>query len=99
MIDRGQRLLFLDNYSGAWDSYLNEFIDLQAVKGLNAIWSNTFLKVGTERYNFPPTRSPVLVRCAGCAALQGLCATKSDQDYLMVQQLPDIERRQYQRQH
>ena len=56
MIDRGQRLLFLDNYSGAWDSYLNEFIDLQAVKGLNAIWSNTFLEVGTERYNFPPTR-------------------------------------------
>jgi hypothetical protein len=56
MIDRGRRLLFLDNYSGAWDSYLNEFIDLQAVKGLNAIWSNTFLKVGRERYNFPPTR-------------------------------------------
>jgi hypothetical protein len=37
------RLLFLSNYGGSLDSYLNEFIDLDAVKGLNAIWSNTFV--------------------------------------------------------
>jgi hypothetical protein len=39
----GERLLFLSNYVGALDSYLNEFIDLAAVRGLNAIWTNTFV--------------------------------------------------------
>jgi hypothetical protein len=60
LIDSGRRLLFLDNYGGAWDSYLNEFIDMTAVKGLNAIWTNTFVEVeeGKEagRYGFPETR-------------------------------------------
>ena len=28
LIDSGRRLLFLDNYGGAWNSYLNEFIDM-----------------------------------------------------------------------
>jgi hypothetical protein len=44
MIDGGRRLIFLDNYGGGWESYLNEFIDLSAVRGLNAIWTNTFIK-------------------------------------------------------
>jgi hypothetical protein len=57
LIDRGRRLLFLDNYGGAWDSYLNEFIDMSAVKGLNAIWTNTFVETdGGKRYSFPGTR-------------------------------------------
>jgi hypothetical protein len=59
LIDNGRRLLFLDNYGGAWDSYLNEFIDMTAVKGLNAIWTNTFVEVeGKEGgcYSFPETR-------------------------------------------
>lgn len=56
MIDGGRRLLFLDNYGGAWESYLNEFIDLAAVKGLNAIWSNTFVNVAGKRYSFPASR-------------------------------------------
>jgi uncharacterized membrane protein YuzA (DUF378 family) len=59
VIDSGRRLLFLDNYGGAWDSYLNEFIDMTAVKGLNAIWTNTFVEVeGAEGpcYSFPNTR-------------------------------------------
>jgi hypothetical protein len=59
LIDNGRRLLFLDNYGGAWDSYLNEFIDMTAVKGLNAIWTNTFVEVeGKEgrRYSFPNTQ-------------------------------------------
>jgi hypothetical protein len=56
MIDKGRRLLFLDNYGGAWESYLNEFIDLAAVKGLNAIWSNTFVNAAGKQYGFPPTR-------------------------------------------
>ncbi|HEX2654487.1 MAG TPA: hypothetical protein VHN11_12645 [Xanthobacteraceae bacterium] len=55
LIDGGRRLLFLDNYGGAWDSYLNEFIDMTAVKGLNAIWSNTFVKAQGRRYGFPET--------------------------------------------
>jgi hypothetical protein len=56
LIDGGRRLLFLDNYGGAWDSYLNEFIDMTAVKGLNAIWSNTFVKADGQCYGFPATR-------------------------------------------
>ena len=59
LIDGGRRLLFLDNYGGAWDSYLNEFIDMEAVKGLNAIWTNTFLEVEGRQggcYSFPETR-------------------------------------------
>ena len=57
LIDRRRRLLFLDNYGGAWNSYLNEFIDMGAVKGLNAIWSNTFVKAadGTT-YAYPESR-------------------------------------------
>jgi hypothetical protein len=56
LIDKGRRLLFLDNFGGAWESYLNEFIDLAAVKGLNAIWSNTFVSAGGRNYGFPATR-------------------------------------------
>ncbi|MHC2283076.1 MFS family permease [Bradyrhizobium diazoefficiens] len=57
LIDRGRRLLFLDNYGGAWDSYLNEFIDMTAVKGLNAIWTNTFVQTAPgKRWSFPETR-------------------------------------------
>jgi hypothetical protein len=56
LIDRGRRLLFLDNYGGAWNSYLNEFIDMAAVKGLNAIWTNTYVEAGGTRRSFPETR-------------------------------------------
>jgi hypothetical protein len=55
MIDAGKRLLFLDHYGGAWDSYLNEFIDMHAVTGLNAIWTNTFIKASGKKYGFPET--------------------------------------------
>ncbi len=55
LIDHGRRLLFLDNFGGAWESYLNEFIDLAAVKGLNAIWSNTFVHAVGQRFGFPGT--------------------------------------------
>ena len=57
LIDRGRRLLFLDNYGGAWNSYLNEFIDMGAVKGLNAIWSNSYVKTAdATKYAFPASR-------------------------------------------
>jgi hypothetical protein len=57
LIDGGRRLLFFTNYGGGWDSYLNEFIDMGAVQGLNAIWSNTFIKPGDSNpgYAFPAT--------------------------------------------
>jgi hypothetical protein len=55
IIDNGKRLLFLDHYSGAWESYLNEFIDMGAVKGMNAIWTDTFVKYGGKKYGFPET--------------------------------------------
>ena len=51
MIDNGRRLLFLSNYDGSWENYLDDFID-KASTGLTGIWSNT---VG-----FPPTRFLVL---------------------------------------
>jgi hypothetical protein len=47
MIDGGRRLLFLTNYDGSWENYLDDFIDRIAV-GLTAIWSNTI--------NFPRAR-------------------------------------------
>jgi uncharacterized membrane protein YciS (DUF1049 family) len=55
LIDGGNRLLFLDHYGGAWDSYLNEFIDMGAVIGLNGIWTNTFVKAREAEYAFPET--------------------------------------------
>lgn len=41
------RLVFLSNYGGSWESYLEDFIT-KASKGLTGVWSNT--------EGFPPTR-------------------------------------------
>jgi hypothetical protein len=46
IIDDGRRLLFMTNYDGSWENYLDDFIDKAAI-GLTAIWSNTL--------NFPRT--------------------------------------------
>jgi len=43
-------VVFLSNFDGSWESYLNDFIDL-AFYGLNAVWSNTDNPIG-----FAPTR-------------------------------------------
>jgi len=40
MIDGGRRLLFLSNFDGSWENYLDDFIDKAAV-GLTGVWSNT----------------------------------------------------------
>ena len=45
-----KHLIFLSNFDGSWESYLNDFIDL-ATKGLTAVWSNTDNEIG-----FPRTR-------------------------------------------
>ncbi|MGZ3426125.1 MAG: hypothetical protein ACXVCV_05710 [Polyangia bacterium] len=42
-----ERLLFLSNYDGSWESYLGEFVD-RAHVGLTGVWSNTD--------GFPPSR-------------------------------------------
>jgi hypothetical protein len=47
VIDQGRRLLFLTNYDGSWENYLDDFVD-KASLGLTGIWSNTM--------NFPRTR-------------------------------------------
>ena len=39
-LDGGDRLLFLSDYDGSWESYLAEFVD-RASSGLSSIWSNT----------------------------------------------------------
>ncbi len=52
LIDGGRRMLFLTNYDGSWENYLDDFID-KASAGLTAIWSNCKLR---EPYaNFPRT--------------------------------------------
>jgi len=40
MIDKGRRLLFVSNFDGSWENYLDDFIDKASV-GLTGIWSNT----------------------------------------------------------
>jgi hypothetical protein len=40
LVDGGSRLLFLSNYDGSWENYLDDFIDKASV-GLTGIWSNT----------------------------------------------------------
>ena len=47
LIDDGRRLLFVTNYDGSWENYLDDFID-KAAAGLTAIWSNVC--------GFPKTR-------------------------------------------
>jgi hypothetical protein len=48
LIDGGRRLLFLSNFDGSWENYLDDFID-KAHAGLTAVWSNT---VGFPRTQF-----------------------------------------------
>jgi hypothetical protein len=47
LIDNGRRLLFVSNFDGSWENYLDDFID-KAASGLTAIWTNTV--------DFPKTR-------------------------------------------
>ena len=46
-VDRGTRLLFISNFDGTWDSYLDDFIEKESV-GLTLAWSNGL--------GFPPAR-------------------------------------------
>jgi hypothetical protein len=48
LIDNGRRLLFVSNFDGSWENYLDDFIDKGSF-GLTAVWSNT---VGFPRTRF-----------------------------------------------
>jgi hypothetical protein len=44
------KLIFISNFDGSWESYLGEFVDRASI-GLTAVWSNTI--------GFPPTKNLV----------------------------------------
>lgn len=44
-------VVFLSNFDGSWESYLNDFIDLAAF-GLNAVWANTDNPIGYPSTKF-----------------------------------------------
>jgi len=46
-----KNLVFLSNFDGSWESYLNDFIDLAAF-GLNAVWANTDNRIGYPSSKF-----------------------------------------------
>ena len=48
MLPGGKKLVFLSNYGGSWESYLEDFIT-KASNGLTGVWSNT--------YGFPYTEN------------------------------------------
>ncbi len=61
LIDGGRRLLFVSNYDGSWESYLDDFIE-KAASGLSAVWSNAVdfpacrwlgLRSGGARHGLP----------------------------------------------
>jgi hypothetical protein len=41
LIDRGRRLLFVSDYDGSWESYIDEFAEM-ILSGLDAIWETSF---------------------------------------------------------
>ena len=46
-----KNVVFLSNFDGSWESYLNDFIDLAAF-GLNAVWANTDNRIGYPSSRF-----------------------------------------------
>jgi hypothetical protein len=41
VIDEGRRLLFVSDYDGSWESYIDEFAEM-ILTGLDAIWETSF---------------------------------------------------------
>jgi hypothetical protein len=41
LIDRGRRLMFVSDYDGSWESYIDEFAEM-ILSGLDAIWETSF---------------------------------------------------------
>ena len=75
MVPNTGDLLFLSNYGGSWESYLEDFIT-KAHSGLTGIWSNT---VG-----FPKTSNLFHGRRDGRRSLQALGAPPADSNRVLV---------------
>ncbi len=55
VITPDKSLVFMSNFDGSWESYLNDFIDL-AAPGLTAVWTNTENEVGFPRTKWLVTK-------------------------------------------
>ncbi|MEA2204138.1 MAG: hypothetical protein QOE77_914 [Blastocatellia bacterium] len=56
LIDQGRRLVFLSNFDGSWENYLDDFID-KVSAGLTGVWSNTTGFPKTKFLFFEGTRN------------------------------------------
>ena len=56
LIDGGRRLVFLSNFDGSWENYLDDFID-KVSAGLTGVWSNTTGFPRTKFLFFEGTRN------------------------------------------
>lgn len=56
LIDGGRRLVFLSNFDGSWENYLDDFID-KVSEGLTGVWSNTTGFPKTKFLFFEGTRN------------------------------------------
>ena len=56
LIDGGRRLVFLSNFDGSWENYLDDFID-KVSAGLTGVWSNTTGFPKTKFLFFEGTRN------------------------------------------
>lgn len=75
------QLLFLSNFDGSWESYLDDFID-KASAGLTAIWSNT---VG-----FPKTRWLVLEGARDGAAFKAFARQQQTPTAVWYSAYPEL---------
>jgi hypothetical protein len=81
LIDGDARLLFLTNYDGSWENYLDDFIDKAAI-GLTAIWSNTL--------NFPRTSFLVLGGARDERRFKAIARTTQAYTNLWYSAYPDL---------
>jgi len=75
------RLLFLSNFDGSWQSYLNDFVD-KAARGLTLAWGNC---VG-----FPPTRNLVLEGAAHGTQFKAWARQSQTQNILWYSAYTDL---------
>lgn len=85
LLNGGRRLLFLSNYDGNWESYLDDFID-KASPGLTAIWTNTM--------GFPRTRFLVLDGSRDGVAFKAFARTQQTPDAVWYSAYPKLTVRQ-----
>ncbi len=89
LVDGGRRLLFLSNFDGSWESYLDDFID-KAASGLTAVWSNT--------EGFPRTRFLVKGGARDGVAFKAFARSQQTPSALWYSAYPDLTVAQIDRQ-